>query len=152
MTGRNASVCHAECDRCKGPIPWERSRFRTHTRVLQSLKEKWGSVVWRLCKQGGYLCCHSSASWLGIEPVAPAVDAWSLKRWTAREVPGASFHMLSCYPRIFFREVFVKAGSIFMKKKKKKCLSSQCECFSSSSFSVGLKIFSDISSLQEKKS
>ena len=40
---------------------------------------------------------HHAASgalvpWQGIEPVSPALEAWSLNHWTAREVPDWEFY------------------------------------------------------------
>ena len=36
------------------------------------------------------MVCWILIPWLGIEPVPPAVEAWSLNHWTAREVPERS--------------------------------------------------------------
>ena len=34
----------------------------------------------------GHMACGIPVSQLGIEPASPAVEAWSLNHWTAREV------------------------------------------------------------------
>ena len=34
----------------------------------------------------GHTTWHAELPWPGIEPVSPAVKAWSLNHWTAREV------------------------------------------------------------------
>ena len=34
-----------------------------------------------------YMACGISVSWPGIEPVPPAVEAWSSNHWTTREFP-----------------------------------------------------------------
>ena len=44
--------------------------------------------------------CHGACRILvpqpGIEPMAPAVEAWSLNLWTAREVPGVCVIECTC--------------------------------------------------------
>ena len=39
-------------------------------------------MFWLLCAAHGVL-----VPWPGSEPIAPAVEAWSLNHWTTREVP-----------------------------------------------------------------
>ena len=39
------------------------------------------------------MACRIFVSQLGIEPMIPAVEVWSLNHWTAREAP--EFHVLS---------------------------------------------------------
>ena len=58
----------------------------------------WHSVAvrWQLFKvlfiYFGNMACGILVLQPGIEPVPPAVEAWSLNHWTSREVPGNFYY------------------------------------------------------------
>ena len=45
------------------------------------------SIFWPCC-----MACGILVPWPGIEPMSPAVEAWSLNNWTTREVPSPPFY------------------------------------------------------------
>ena len=63
-------------------------------RKLLFKKKLFDFIYWLHCSAYGIL-----VPWPGIEPLAPALEAWSFNHWTAREIPGASFwHLVHQVP------------------------------------------------------
>ena len=50
-----------------------------------------------------HMACGILVPWLGIEPAPPALEAWSLNHWTAREVPFFFFKKNQGHPLPFYR-------------------------------------------------
>ena len=73
-------------------IPWTEESGRPQSMGLQRVRQDWTHIYlfWPRC-----MACEVLVPWPGIEPEPPALKAWSLNPWIAREVlPCLS--MLSC--------------------------------------------------------
>ena len=57
--------------------------------------------IWPFCAAYRIL-----ASWLGIEPMPPALEAWSLNHWTTREVPRPSYQCILIYQYILYINIW----------------------------------------------
>ena len=48
------------------------------------------------------MACGILVSWSGIGPMPPALEAWSLNHWTAREIPGRVSRLVSRWRQTYF--------------------------------------------------
>ena len=71
-------------------IPWTEEPGRIQSMGSQRVRHNWATnTFWPHCAARGIL-----VPWPGIEPMAPAVEAWSLNHWITREVPRARIYYL----------------------------------------------------------
>ena len=69
----------------QGPVYFHIPQNSSHNKWAQRRKH-------RICSLTSFRLCHAACGilfpQLGFQPVLPALAAWSLNHWTAREVPG----------------------------------------------------------------